>query len=412
MDSNLKTELTADASQASSEVKKFGNELTQFEKKAASLNRLNFSSGYGQQGARLMEFARGLEDFTVGFQTGGLAGALRGATNNAATFAATLGPMAALYTTLASVGAMTLIPHLERLMESFDDSEKKAKAFKESLENLEKIRAFSGMKAKIELDVEFFKGDLSEKMKTATSETIREMRETLKRQAKTNTLELNEALRSAIMPSPEVEAFGDTFGTIRARARSETSRNMLKSMFPSADPQMVESIIKGGKGAESARVGSLPTKAELQQRIKDAGKAEAAIHIDRGTPDVAGALERRAQLRAERFALEKDLELYDRMEKANKKINELIVKRDSILRNQAELDRAPIPLRSPLVEGDMRLGSQGLFDVLDRLMDPTPRTDEQISVLRQMLTNLEESKNVLSGIKDEVAKRVAVGRLN
>lgn len=414
MDSNLKTELTADASQASNELKRFGNELTQFEKKAASFNRLGASRGYGQEGARMMEFARGLEDFTVGFQTGGLSGALRGATNNAATFAATLGPMAALYTTIASVGAMILIPHLERLMSSFDDSEKQAKKFKETLENLEKIRAFSGMRAKLELDVEFFAEGLKDKLKTASAETIKDMRDALDRQMRSNALELNTAIRGSVIPLPEVAVpVGSSLGADEfKRVTPSLSRKLLRSMFPDVPDALLEDMAKRGEGG-SARIGAMPTKAELEAEIKKLRGTESELSV--GTARGVGTIEhsrRLAGARASRLAAEEELKVYDKIEAAQKKINELILMRDKIQKTQAILNKAPIPLQSPVVQGDMRFGSQGMFDVLDRLLDPTPKTDEQVSVLRQMLTNLEESKHVLTGIKDEVAKRVAVGRLN
>lgn len=108
---------------------------------AGQVNTATASVGGNAAGRRIQELGRGLEDFAVGYQLGGLSMGLRGVSNNVAQLASTFSPMAG---GIAGIGLAVagLLPMLINWLNATKDVEAANKSLQETLQ-----RKFAGWNA-------------------------------------------------------------------------------------------------------------------------------------------------------------------------------------------------------------------------------------------------------------------------
>jgi hypothetical protein len=118
---NLSLVLTVDQKQYEVALGKAAERVQQFGQKA---ERAMAQSTHGAKrtGMMFQEAGRGVEDFLVSFQTGGLAGGLRGVTNNLGQLGSMLSPMAGGWLAIGGAVAAVTIPAIMKYIAATEDA--------------------------------------------------------------------------------------------------------------------------------------------------------------------------------------------------------------------------------------------------------------------------------------------------
>lgn len=132
---NLSIVMTVDQKQFTYALNNAAERVETFGKKA---QQAISNSGFAgkRTGMMFQEAARGVEDFLVSFQTGGIAGGLRGASNNLSQMASMLGPMAGAWVGIGAAISTVAIPALLRYVGATETAEQRTKALEEQVKRV------------------------------------------------------------------------------------------------------------------------------------------------------------------------------------------------------------------------------------------------------------------------------------